>query len=431
MTTRLRIIVTGLIAQHPGLGGVAWDYVQYPVGLSRLGHDVFYFEDSGQWPYRQDGGASGDDWVAPDCKANVEYLNETLEKFGLADKWAYRFATSGEWYGLSDQLRREVIDSADLIIDVSGTLEWPENYDRAGRLVYIDSDPVFTQLRVVADPAQLGLSAHDEEEERKFQRRVAAHDVHFTFGEAMSDEVPSTPYEWQPTRQPILLAEWHPDRGDNGLFTTVMSWTSYKPFNVQGRTYGQKDVEFRKFLGLPESISSEFAIAMNSTVHANWETLTPEDSAPVKDSSHVTTPAEILKQAGWQVVDARTACDGLDNYRSFIEGSRGEWSVAKHGYVVGRSGWFSCRSACYLAAGKPVVVEDTGFAKILPVGEGVLTFTNLDEAVSAINEVEGNYRRHAKAARALAEEFFDSRKVLTDLIERAGSEPRVSSPKSE
>ena len=431
MTSKLRIIVTGLIAQHPGLGGVAWDYVQYPVGLSRLGHDVFYFEDSGQWPYRQDGGPSGDDWVAPDGKANIDYLNETLEKFGLADRWAYRFATTGEWYGLADHRRREIIDTADLIIDVSGTLEWPEHYAGADRLVYIDSDPVFTQLRVVADPAELGLSAHDEEEERKFQRRVAAHDIHFTFGEAMSGEVPSTPYEWQTTRQPILLSEWHPDRGDNGLFTTVMSWTSYKPFTVQGRSYGQKDVEFRKFLSLPQNTQSKFAIAMNSTIHANWETLTTESSLPGENDPQGINPADILSRAGWQVVDARTVCDGLDNYRSFIEGSRGEWSVAKHGYVVGRSGWFSCRSACYLAAGKPVVVEDTGFPEVLPVGEGLLTFTSLDEAVSAIDEVEGNYRRHAKAARALAEEFFDSQKVLTDLIERAGSGPSLSSPKSE
>lgn len=418
MTSPLRIIVTGLIAQHPGLGGVAWDYVQYPVGLARLGHDVFYFEDSGEWPYRLSGGPSRNDWVAPDCRPNVEYLNQTLAKFGLADKWAYRFATSGEWYGLSDRRRQDVIDSADLLIDVSGTLEWPENYEGAGKLVYIDSDPVFTQLRVAADPSQLGLSAHDEEEERKFQRRVAAHDVHFTFGEALSDEVLPTPYDWQPTRQPILLSEWHHDRSENGIFTTVMSWTSYKPFTANGRTYGQKDVEFRKFLGLPGLTSSRFAVAMNSTVHDNWETPSSGVSGSIEGLSDTTSPVEVLTRTGWQVIDARTACDGLDNYRRFIEGSRGEWSVAKHGYVVGRSGWFSCRSACYLAAGKPVVVQDTGFKDILPVGEGLLTFSTLDEAVSALDEVEGNYRRHSKAARAIAEDLFDSRRVLTDLIDR-------------
>ncbi len=135
MTSRLRIIVTGLIAQHPLLAGVTWDYLQYVLGLARLGHDVYYFEDSGQWPYTPDGGASGNEWIARDCAPNVDHLARVMARFGLADRWAYRFPTRPRWFGLSHRERRAVIESADLLINVSGTLRRPADYRRVKRLV--------------------------------------------------------------------------------------------------------------------------------------------------------------------------------------------------------------------------------------------------------------------------------------------------------
>ena len=406
----MRIIVTGLIAQHPTLGGVTWDYLQYALGLARLDHDVYYLEDSGEWPYNLDGGPSGNDWVAHDCTFNVNYLSMVMSRFGLAKKWAYRFPTKSQWFGLSDTERKSLLESADLLINVSGTLEFPQNYRQVPRLAYIDSDPGFTQVRLAQGQSD-------------FSQRVAAHDVHFSFGECFSEEVPATGHKWHPTRTPIVLSQWRPTLPRREVFTTVMSWTSYKPLTFCGQTYGQKDQEFKRFLQLPSKINGAvLEVALGKTDHRDWQSdegsLPPAIFELLLHNRHL-TPRDLLVGTGWRVVEAAETCHNLDSYRTYIESSKAEWSVAKNGYVRAPSGWFSCRSACYLAAGRPVVVQDTGFASVLPTGEGILPFTMMEEAAAAIHEVEANYERHAKAARAIAEEYFDSDKVLTRLIEKA------------
>ncbi len=412
MNSPLRIIVTGLIAQHPHLGGVTWDYLQYVLGLAQLGHDVFYFEDSGEWPYNLNGGPSGNEWIAYDCSFNVNYLASIMGRYGLTEKWAYRFPIKPKWFGLSQQRRREVLSSADLLINVSGTLKRPEDYRQVRRLAYIDSDPVFTQVK-------LNLSRGQS----KFRRRVAVHDVFFSFGEDFSARVPTTEYRWRPTRTPILLSEWRPSPRHRNIFTTVMNWTSYKPLTCSGQNYGQKDVEFRRFLELPAMVGpARLEVAMNKTQHMKWETQEkdfPENVAAILRDHPQWTPWELLKHMKWRVVDAVRVCGNLDSYRNYIESSKAEWSVAKNGYVRGQAGWFSCRSACYLAAGRPVIVQDTGFSTVLPVGEGILAFNTMEEAVAGIRAVETDYTRHTKAARDIAEEYFDSRKVLGRLIEDA------------
>jgi hypothetical protein len=194
---------------------------------------------------------------------------------------------------------------------------------------------------------------------------------------------------------------WRPGAPHRGVYTTVMSWTSHKPETYQGRTYGHKDIEFLAFLGLPRLVAPaalEVATAPGRTRRA---------------------PRELLAEHGWWVADPAVVCPDLDSYRAYIESSKAEWSVAKNAYVQGRPGWFSERSACYLAAGRPVVVQDTGFSAVLPVGEGLLPFSTAAEAVAAVHEVEADYPRHARAARAIAEEWFDSDKVLTQLLEEA------------
>jgi hypothetical protein len=185
-----------------------------------------------------------------------------------------------------------------------------------------------------------------------------------------------------------------------------MNWSSYYPVAYQGCTYGQKNVEFKRFLELPGRVApTDLEVAVR--VAGPKRRRVPQDLAAR------------LARHGWRVVDPAEACADLDSYRRYIESSKAEWSVAKNGYVVGQPGWFSCRSACYLAAGRPVVVQDTGFAGVIPVGEGVLCFRTLEEAAAAIQEVQANYSRHARAARAIAEEYFDSDKVLTRLIDEA------------
>lgn len=378
----LKVIVTGLIGQYP-LGGVTWDYLQYVLGLQRMGHDVYYFEDTGQWPYNPvEGGIAGD------CSFNVEYLGSVMDRFGLGERWAYHFPWESQWFGLTEQKRQEALQSADVLINVSGTLAHPEHYRHIPRLVYIDTDPVFTQVKLARGQSD-------------FRHMVEMHDSHFSFGEHLSETVPETGIEWQPTRQPVVLSEWSPMNTAGTAFTTVMNWTSYKPLTFNGTSYAQKDVEFERFIDLPSMVaetSLEIAVNSGKTRH---------------------TPRALLAHKGWHVVHPDHVCPDLDSYRSYISASRAEWSVAKNGYVVGQPGWFSCRSACYLAAGRPVVVQDTGFSRLLPTGTGIVPFSSLEQAIEGIRDVQRRYDSHRNAAREIAEQYFDSALVLAQLLDRS------------
>jgi hypothetical protein len=417
VASSLRIIVTGLIAQHHRLAGVTWDYLQYVLGLARLGHDVYYLEDSGQWPYTLDGGVSGNDWIAYDPTPRVACLAAVMARYDLEGRWAYRPAIKPRWFGLSDRKRREVLQSADLLINVSGTLKRPQDYRQIRRLVYVDSDPVFTPVKLSLSRGQI-----------RFRKQLEAHDIYFSFGENSSPDVPGMGDGWLPTRQPIVLSEWRPSMPQRDVFTTVMNWTSYKPLIYRGQTYGQKDMEFKRFLELPAKAQpAVFEVALSKVRnprHIAWED--DEDVLPpgvrelvTSNRTHGWTPRDLLTATGWHVVDPLQVCPDLDSYRQYIESSRAEWSVAKNAYVVGQAGWFSCRSACYLAAGRPVILQETGFSKVLPTGKGLLSFTTVEEAAAAVFEVNGNYALHAKAARAIAEDYFDSERVLARLVDQA------------
>lgn len=383
MTSRLRIIVTGLIGQYP-LGGVAWDYLHYLLGLTQLGHDVYYIENTGMWPF--DPVAGG---LTEDSQFTVNYLAGLMRRFGFADRWAYCFPWRDQWFGLAERERDRVIGSADLLLNVSGSLERPETYRRVKRMVYIDTDPLFTQVKLAQGQAY-------------FRAQVDAHDRHFSFGERLSPVVPVTGHRWRPTRQPIVLAEWPvATAAPRDVMTTVMNWTSYKPVRYGGQEFGQKDVEFERFIDLPAQVApTRLELAVNAgKVRA--------------------TPRARLARKGWLVVDPLRVCPDIDSYRGYIAASKAEWSVAKHAYVAGRTGWFSCRSACYLASGRPVIAQDTGYSAVLPTGVGLLAFASPAAAVDAIRAVESNYARHARAARELAETYFDAAAVLGKLLEEA------------
>ena len=402
--------MSGLIAQHPQLGGMTWHYLQYLLGLARLGHEVYYFEDSGQVPYDVSGGVSGVDAMLKDCKDNVRYLSDVLARFGMEHRWAYRCAPESRWFGLPDKQREKVLHSADLLVNVSGTLEHPANYRCVPRLAYIDTDPVVTQIKYLTGPDEFGP-------------RIDAHDVHFSFGEYFSPVVPRTGHRWLATRQPIVLSEWQPVAQVREVFSTVMSWTSYRPLRHEGREFAQKDAEFQRYIGLPGLVAPiQLEVAMARTQHPKWQTRLedlPRRVRALMGDHQRWSPADLLEHTDWSVVDAHETCGDIDSYRDYIRTSRGEWSVAKNAYVTGSPGWFSERSACYLASGRPVIVQDTGFGAVLPVGEGLLSFETVEQAAEAIIEVDGNYQRHSRAANVLAQEYFDSDKVLSDLVERA------------
>lgn len=392
MDNRLRIVVTGLIGQYP-LGGVAWDYMQYVLGLHQAGHDVYYLEDTGFWPFNPSEGGLAENGVT----FNINYLDQVFQQFGLSGKWMFRFTrdtNDTQWYGMPERSRREVIASADLLINVSGCLLDPADYRHIPHMAYIDSDPVFTQVKLAAGDAI-------------FNDQIRTHDSHFTFAENPNHCMPETDFNWIPTRQPIVLDQWRTDVKPERKLTTIMNWTSYDALVHNGIEYGQKDREFEPYLSLPEEFRQRnIPLGLELAVNEGKTTRTPRQG---------------LISHGWQLADPNVVCPDINAYRDYISRSYAEWSVAKHGYVKGRSGWFSCRSACYLAAGRPVIVQDTGFSEILPVGEGIHAFNAIDDVYLATEKLLGNYRGEQQAALDIATHYFCAQTVLNDLIQKAMS----------
>jgi hypothetical protein len=386
---RLRVIVGGFLGLLPA-GGITWDYVQYPLGFASLGHDVFYVEDTRLWPIYQD--ASAGDFS---CANNVEHLARVMRAFGLADRWAYRDEVTGEVFGMSAADLAEVCRTADVFVNISCSTFLRDEYRRIPIRALIDTDPMFTQIQYVT---QSGFTAG----ETGIRGLVAGHTHHFTFGEnvgAPDCRIPETGVLWRPTRQPICLAHWPvtPIPTHHGGFTTVMNWTAGRPLIYDGETWGQKDLEFLRVIDLPGRTRARLAAVVGQTTGEPF-------------------PVETATRAGWKVLDPETTAGDWPAYRQFIQRSLGEFSVAKETYVKANTGWFSCRSACYLASARPVVTQDTGWTRHVPSGNGLFGFTTVDEAARGLEEIMSDPAGHAQSARAIAEEFFDARRVLGDLL---------------
>lgn len=396
MTDRLRIAVTGLAATFP-YGGVFWDYLQYPLGLHRLGHDVVYVEDPNLWCYDPAAGT-----FVEHGAANAALLADRVAALepALSDRWFYR-DPAGRTYGRPWPEVARFCREADVFLHLSMSCWMREEYFAAARVVFVDSDPMYTQASLPAYTA-----GNVDETTRRRVEMLLAHDCFFTFAEnvgAPDCRVPTALVRWRATRQPIVLERFDsavvPVRQRRRRTTTVASWEAAKHepvIAVGGATYGGKSREFLRFLDLPRRSPLPMHLALSGEL-----------------------PAERLTAPGFVLDDADAVSGDPWAYQRYLAGSLAEWSVAKHAYVDSRSGWFSCRSACYLALGVPVVVQDTGFGRALPVGEGILAFATLDEAADAISRVAAEPEVHAKAARAIADEYFDSGVVLTDLLTRA------------
>jgi hypothetical protein len=383
----VRIVVTGLLGQY-AFGGVTWDYIQYLLGFQSLGHDVWYLEDSGSWPYDPI-----KETIGTDSTYNVKYLSETMGAFGFGERWIYRNGATGQFYGAGEAAARDLIKNGDLLVNVSSA-GWLHDYDFGVKhQMFIDGDPMFCQVGLL-DPAKADYAA-----------RVRAHDSHFTFGLNIGGPgclAPETGLPWKKTVQPVSLEHWAfqaepaPDR-----FTTVMNWSSYLPIEWQGKLYGQKNLEFDKFKLLPGRTPQRLEMAMGTGIGSK-------------------RPTEELLALGWIIHEAGDVSPDYRTYHDFLRTSKAEWSVAKQGYVAGRTGWFSCRTACYLALGRPAVVQETGWSDYLPAGDGLLAFSTLEEAVEAIADINDHYDEHQAAARALAEQYFDAKRVCADLLAQAG-----------
>ena len=398
---RLRIVVTGLAATYP-FGGVFWDYMQYVLGLHRLGHDVLYVEDTGKWSYDP-----VEQTFVGDAKNNAARLDTSLAALdpALRGHWFFRDG-AGTAYGRDWNDVKRFVREADLFLHISASCWMRDEYMACKRLAFIDSDPMYTQGSV---PGYLAGTAGDDERDRiEMLRR---HDVFFTFAENFGRadcRIPQGVFDWQPTRQPIVLSCFESSRvpvaSRRRMLTTVASWEPTEKGPVlDGIMYTGKSTEFMRFKHFPRRCALPLEVAM---------------SGPA--------PYKALRAEGWNVIPAWDVTSDAWLYRSYLANSLAEWSVAKNAYAAGRTGWFSCRSACYLALGVPVVVQDTGFAHAIPTGEGVLAFQTADEAAAAIEQVASDPARHSRAAIEIAREYFSSDKILTSLIERAMADPRRS-----
>jgi hypothetical protein len=386
--TRGPVVVFGIAFLYP-LAGVTWQFLHYLVGLRRLGFDPYYVEDSSRWVYDP---ALGD--FTPDPARNIAAVLPALQAHGFGDRWACRVhALDGRCYGLPESRLRALYRDAVAMLNVTGAQEVREEHLGGARRLYVETDPVASQLGVAeGDPKTI--------------EQLAAHDVLFTYGENLGRPdcgVPIERFTWQPTRQPVVLDFWPPaPPTEHAPYTTIATWRHQNDRVFRGETYyWSKEREFLKVLDLPRRCPAPIELALD---------ITPD--APQTEP--------LLREHGWRVVPAADVSRDVMVYRDYVRASRGEFTVAKDQNIRLRSGWFSDRSACYLAAGRPVVTQETGFSSILPTGRGLFGWLDEGEIVAAVDAIERDYAGNCRAAREIAAEYFAAETVLGSLMERAG-----------
>ncbi|MDQ6765511.1 MAG: hypothetical protein M3Z22_05350 [Verrucomicrobiota bacterium] len=387
---RKKLVVMGFMGSIP-IAGVIWQHLHYIVGLQRLGHDVYYIEDSARLPYNPETLQIEDEFDYA-----VASLRRLASDYGFADRWAFcaRYESGFPTAGLSLPKIRKLYRDADAILNVCGSQELNEDLLPNERLIYVESDPGLEQIKVDRrDPPTL--------------KYLGRHHALFTFGENVGTEhfpVPARGLKWLPTRQPIVTEFWQtraaPSAG--AVFTSVANWTTggLKDFSWRGEKYvWSKSNQFRRFLSAPQAAGETFELATD-----------------IKD---VRTRAR-FERHGWRFRSPQRLSVRLRDYLNYIRRSKGEFTVAKDQYVRLRTGWFSDRSACYLAAGRPVITQETGFTRHYGNNGGLFAFSSLGEIAEAVKMINADYRKHSRAARELACEFFEAETVLKSLLDRAG-----------
>jgi len=380
---RMRIVVLGYIVRGP-IGGQAWHHLQYVLGLTRLGHEVRFSEDSDDYPACYDPSRHVYDC---DPSYGLRFAADAFGRLGMGDDWAYHDAHTSRWMGPASSSAEAFSRSADVVLNLSAqnplrdwTMEIPVR-------VLVDTDPVFMQVRhLTSDTAR---------------KRALDHNAFFTFAENMRSgtaELPDDGFEWRATRQPIVLDAWPVTPSPPAApYTTVMHWQSYRSVEYEGKWYGTKSASFQPFLDLPRRATVPLELAIGGA----------------------DAPLEMLGEKGWKLVDPLEVALTPESFQDYVRASKGELAVAKQGYVVSNSGWFSERSAGYLASGRPVVTQETGFSEWLPLGCGLFSFREPDEALDALDRIEKDYDRNAIGARKIAEDHFESGEVLSRLVNEA------------
>lgn len=383
MTGPLRIVVSGMVAAVPGQGGATWAVLQYLLGFARLGHEVYFVE-------ALDAEALQPKSVTVQDSDNARYCGQVMKEHGLGSSWALVGRGTRETAGLTYRDLERIEREAAVLVDISGTLAGEDLFSRVPIRVYLDVDPAFTQLW----------------DAQGIDMRLDGHTHFVTVGQSIGSPdcpVPTGGRMWIPTWQPVVLDQWPVGgriRWDG--FTTVANWRGYGSVEHDGVHYGQKVHSLRTFMTLPTRTRESFLLALAI------------DGGEVAD-------LVALHANGWQLLDPAEVAGSPSAYRDFVQRSKAEFGIAKTGYVASRSGWFSDRSACYLASGRPVLAQDTGFSRHLPTGTGLLAFDCQDDVLAGLEYINAEYAAHATAARALAEDHFDSGAVLTRLLHEVGA----------
>jgi hypothetical protein len=379
------VLFAGMMAADPFQGGATWAVLQYLLGLRQLGHEVVFVEPIKESALRPPGSSL-------ENSENAAYFRAVMQEFGLLNQGALLLVGTEQTVGLTYAELREKAGRADVLINISGMLQDPALVESIRCRVYLDLDPAFIQLWESVCKIDMHFSNH----------------THFvTVAQAMGlpeCSVPSCGRDWLTTFQPVVLDHWPIGKSisHNGL-TTVGNWRGYGSIEHDGRHYGQKAHSLRNFFGLPKLTTEKFMLAL--AIH-------PDEKRDV----------QALRENNWELLDPIECVGSPASYRQFIQGSKAEFGIAKSGYVVSQCGWFSDRSACYLASGRPVLAQETGFSRFLPTGQGLFSFATIEHVLGAIEEMNRDYACHRRAARALAEQYFDSRAVLTRLLDIVGAE---------
>jgi len=389
LSDRPIVVLLGMMSKHP-VAGVVWQTIHYLIGFERLGCKAYYVEAGAHQPSAMLVPA---DWTGDRSEAAAGFIDGVMRRFDLGDRWAFHALHADErCYGLSPAELQHLYCSAALIVNLHGATEPLPEHSATGRLIYLETDPVRLQVEL-------------SEDARRTTAFLEPHQAFFTFAENLGNPdcgLPvAGPFTFKPTRQPVVLDFWeHLAGGEGEVFTTIGNWRQSREVTFDGEVYHwSKHLEFLKFLDLPARTGRQFELSL-SRIDA--------------DDRH------LLETHGWRVRDALDFSMDLDAYRWCIATSRGEFTVAKDQNVRLRSGWFSDRSATYLATGRPVVTQDTGFGSIVPTGEGLFAFSTLDDAAHAIREIDADYARHSKAASRLAREYFAHDVVLARLLAEVG-----------
>ncbi|HZD41900.1 MAG TPA: hypothetical protein VE131_14345, partial [Terriglobales bacterium] len=375
------IVVFGIIGRIP-LAGVAWQTLHYLEGFRRLGFDVYYIENTGAWAYDPD-----QNTVTNDPTYAVNFIGHVMAAYGFSDRWAYVSpGQNGRTIGLSESRVLRLFERADALINLTGSTVLQPEHLRVPIRIYLETDPDVPQIEIAkGDSFCLGL--------------MSVHTHHFTYGENLGAPdcgVPVEHFRYQPTRQPIVMDWWTPTKLRSGCcFTTVANWRqSGKDVEWKGERYTwSKHYEFLKFIELPRHTAQPFELALalqsdNGGNHQTWAKLNREEAATIRQ----------LAEYGWHTVNGMALSRQISPYREYISQSRGEFTVAKDQNVRLRSGWFSDRSACYLASGRPVITQDTAFGKFLPTGEGLFAFNTMEDILTALDAINTAYERHRRAA---------------------------------